>query len=886
MRITKPLRLCLLYRPFRWRRQIGLSVCVIACLHKDGDRYQALPELTLLKDVLPTLDADEILDFIMPKAHPEFLVSGHAYTQHQEDKSACMVKVRVGDLHKEAVVFGPRVWTNGRPGKAEPFERQSLGWENSYGGAGFETNPLGRGIHHETIDGLQIATMPAQEHLQQRLHHHGEHVPPINFGPVPIDWTHRMQKAGTFDPEWIQNVGSGFFDDMDPTMFNAAQDDQIWHDRDHIKAGETFELWNLHPKHACWSGTVPDLRARCFIRRRDQEPDALEEITMQPTTLWFVPDQDNILMYFHGSIAIADDDAYDVVNIMPALEKANEPRTLDYYRKILAQRTDHDTAVLHAFRDEDLIPADMKAPWLENMSAEEQSEMLAKVSRSQYQGYGGDTAQDRYARFVGPIKPMTLGDLPELVQKAEWLQEQVVRESDAAKLEALQDLRENRHEAEAVIGTKTLDYLESLVDPDGTPEAKRHIPISGPPRYRNMKSGTAPVDHPTGEPDLRETAHEIVQAMDQSDMPDATAAMHKMYLYSVQHQQKAPRMSTVRQRRMRREVERRLARGIALSGLDLTGADLSGLDLSGQNLDRAWLESADLRHANMRGCHFHETVLANADLSYACLDEASLHTANLSETILYKTQARKACFNEVLLRSASQWEHCNFSQSRFDLFNASELHVVGCNFEGAYFDNCNFEQSHFEECRFSKATIIKGGYDRCILKNLEFEESSWRNTIVLGTQVEQVNLAGAHLQKTSWAMGTRMKDSDLPGAKLNQSSFREMDIINVTFSGALLQQCDFSLTHLVQCKMLNIRASQSLFVRTFFDGVDLSGSDLMQSNFQKALMKKTRLDKCNFFRADLSEIRVDETTRTDNIYLEGARMAPYHKSVRPSGGLA
>src|SRR5690606_7332252 len=61
-----------------------------------------------------------------------------------------------------------------------------------------------------------------------------------------------------------------------------------------------------------------------------------------------------------AAVAVTTDDASDVSVIMPALESANEPgRSLDHYRRVLAQRLPRDTGALYALRDLDLLPASL-----------------------------------------------------------------------------------------------------------------------------------------------------------------------------------------------------------------------------------------------------------------------------------------------------------------------------------------------------------------------------------------------------------------------------------------------------------------------------------------------------------------------------------------------
>src|SRR3546814_5824728 len=67
----------------------------------------------------------------------------------------------------------------------------------------------------------------------------------------------------------------------------CSSDLQIWADKTELSMDEQVEIWNMHPDLHCWSGTLPSLRARCFIKRKGAE--RLDEVQMRATTVWCVP---------------------------------------------------------------------------------------------------------------------------------------------------------------------------------------------------------------------------------------------------------------------------------------------------------------------------------------------------------------------------------------------------------------------------------------------------------------------------------------------------------------------------------------------------------------------------------------------------------------------
>ncbi len=880
MRIVKPLRLTLMYRPFRWRTRKGLAVTIVACLKKQKDTWQAIPEITLMKDILPLLDADEILDFIMPKPHPEFLVSGNAYTAHQEDKTKCMVKVRVGKKEKQCLVFGDRYWIDNKITPPAEYSSQPMDWAYSYGGPGFPDNPVGQGIAAVQQETGSVHKLPNLESPTDRIHSRGRHVPPINFGPVHIDWPARMGKAGTFDDTWLKTEGTGFFDDLDPLMFNAASEDQIWLDRTELKLDETFEIWNMHPTEPIWQGTLPSVRARCFVRQRTRPADAMQEISMSATTAWFVPDQDCLLLMFHGAMDIQEDDAYDIASIMPALEHLNHPRSAAHYQSIFEQRTDPEKGALYAFRDEDLIPEDMKAPWLELESMENHHTMLAKMSRMQYSAYD-DEAGENWNRFVGPIKPMRLGDLPELVERSQQLREQALQEHEQYRNETLQQIRDEKKKGGPYMPAEMLDSLEDMLKGETGAGSAPQLPMVGPPRMRNVRNLVPAENRALLNLTQMQSAFADTLGQEQSGINPADA-LHKFYLYSVQYQKGAPRVGEHKAMLLRREVKKRVQAGQPLKELDLTGADLSNMDLRNANFDHAWLEAANLARADLSGATFNEAVLARADFSEAAIDQAVLSGANISEAIFYKTRALGAKFSDVIIEGSITLASSVFDESEFSSISVEAITIESCSFRKAVLTDCNLNGATITHTDFSGASIIKGGIDKATLEHLQLDQTILKNCIVTETSIRSSHMHQCTFVKVTFFGQCRMEKCSIRQSEFAQCAFREMKFSLVDFSGSVFNQCDFTLAHIQECRLVKISSPQSLFVRTFFDASDMSGSNLMTGNFQKSVFQNTVLDHCNFFRADLSEILVDETTTTDNLYLEGARLAPYHESVTPT----
>lgn len=186
MKVVKPLRLSALHRPFSWQGQNHLGVSVLALADMGASpRLRPEPELWQLAAEELTLSGG-VLDTAIPKACAEFLATGNAYTHHQQDKTACAVKIQLDSLEKTLVVFGDRHWINDRPSTPLPFAEMRLDWRRAYGGTQFADNPHGIGATPETFPQGRIHRLPNIEPLQERLTSPRHSAQPASFDALDI----------------------------------------------------------------------------------------------------------------------------------------------------------------------------------------------------------------------------------------------------------------------------------------------------------------------------------------------------------------------------------------------------------------------------------------------------------------------------------------------------------------------------------------------------------------------------------------------------------------------------------------------------------------------------------------------------------------------------
>ncbi len=181
----------------------------------NGPEPRLVPEAEITTHLLPKMDCHGILDLILPKTRPEFLVSGAAYTAHQQDKTQCAVRVKVADKEKSLLVFGDRYWLDHRISDPQPFEQMPIAWANAFGGAGFDENPEGKGMDRRLINGVWTTPLPNIEIPTQRISSISQRPRPAGFSPVMINRPRRYKHVATlaisgckrilpaFSPIWI-----------------------------------------------------------------------------------------------------------------------------------------------------------------------------------------------------------------------------------------------------------------------------------------------------------------------------------------------------------------------------------------------------------------------------------------------------------------------------------------------------------------------------------------------------------------------------------------------------------------------------------------------------------------------------------------------------------
>lgn len=839
MKIIKPLRLSVLNRPFRLQGQNHLGVSVMALADMSATP-QLRPEVELWQLAASELQTSGgVLDMAMPKARAEFLATGYAYTHHQQDKTACAVRIEVDDLSKTLAVTGDRYWAGSRPTAPQPFEQMRLDWSRAYGGEGFDENPHGIGAVVENHNGTQFRRLPNIEALQHRIVSPRAKPEPVSFGPLDLQWPRRFRRMGkNYDAHWLQHDFPGFAPDIDWRVFNAASPDQWWEERDTLPLQARWRIWNMHPQKHMQEGTLPPWQARCFIQRQRGDETLFEEIALRATTVWFFPHLEQMVLMWQGNQRINEDDAADVLHLMPALEKTGASRSVNHYRKVLNQRLDKEKGALFAFREKDLLPEDVIGPWIDSDVQESHSPMrdnqnnralqLREQHRARLEAQGSDVS-DLLKAFEEPALPK-LEDLPEFIEEMERKAQEMQQQAEARKAEM-----EARYPEAAALDNR----------PRG-PESMLH---------------------------MQELLAKNGDQLSEKKLAQSREALHKLYLMSVAQQPPAIKLTGDIALIIRQRSERTMAQGGDFSGLDLTGADFSGMDLRGANFRNALLECATFRGCQLDGADFTQAMLARTDLQGATLRDCCFDNASLALAQCRETQFQGAQFAETEMTGAL-FDACDFSNARISDLLLREVGFSQCLFRHAQLNNCVFMELTLPQPDFSHAQMNKTSFIKCELHSAVFARAHLDGCSWVESQLESASFAAATLITCAVASGGTLAGANFNGAYLKQSNLRQAVLHRATFARARLDNSDLSEA---QCEAADFSGSTltgSMFMRTDFRRVRFNDANLMGAMLQKSRLEGADLSYANLFRADLSQSITDQQTQFQGAYSKRVKTLP------------
>lgn len=190
------------------------------------------------------------------KPATDVLVVGSARSPGAQPAPSVDVSVRVGPVHTDLRVHGPRAWFDGltgvRPSNPVPFTDLPLRWEHAWGGfddsdsgAPLEEprNPVGSGVTRDP-SALVGERAPSIEHPDHPVSAAGGKGTPAGVGALGRHWEPRRRYVGTYDEAWERERMPLPPLDFDDRFHQVAPEPLIA--PGHLKGGEPVELIGLH----------------------------------------------------------------------------------------------------------------------------------------------------------------------------------------------------------------------------------------------------------------------------------------------------------------------------------------------------------------------------------------------------------------------------------------------------------------------------------------------------------------------------------------------------------------------------------------------------------------------------------------------------------------
>ncbi|NOQ63958.1 MAG: DUF2169 domain-containing protein [Methyloprofundus sp.] len=228
-------------------------------------------EAKLAEEQIPLIEADTCTgeagfsapiyeaDYAPIKAKCDVLLLGSAYAPQGEPAHKVQVGIKLGDFSKTLIVTGARQWTDkGKidPNSCEEFTVMPFSYDNAYGGldnfhtdeskhSAYMPNPIGKGFYLRQGDKpLEGIPVPQTEDPKQAITKLGEDYQAMALGSIGRGWAERIQYAGTYDQDWIDNCAPFLPADFNPAYYQFAPEDQ---QIPYPIGGEEVILINLTP---------------------------------------------------------------------------------------------------------------------------------------------------------------------------------------------------------------------------------------------------------------------------------------------------------------------------------------------------------------------------------------------------------------------------------------------------------------------------------------------------------------------------------------------------------------------------------------------------------------------------------------------------------------
>jgi uncharacterized protein YjbI with pentapeptide repeats len=847
---------------FQVKGENYLALTVMSAFSFD-DPGKLLDETDLWNAAGSALSSHDVLDMFMPKQKGEILAAGKFFSPDGRPFRAGSVRISVGSKSKTLHVFGDRFWIK-KAGLVsgisdpKPMTEMDITYENAFGGPGYESNPLGKGIETGGTEGT--IPLPNIEYADHLIGAPSDRPEPAGFGPLGLDWQQRSVKLGTYDQKWLETRWPWYPEDMDWTYFNAAQKDQQI--AGYFSGDENVVIENMHPEQPAIKTSLPKRRMRCFVRQGQKGDEVFKELKTRLDTVWLFPEYETGVVIWRTTVRVQDDDATDIHTAYVAHEFLIEPeKPIEYYRDIYfagieEEGTAEEPEVKPPGEEEPaIITRSMESPAAE---AVKDTETEALIQELEKEVAATDAHLAAELKKLGLDPEQFMKDLPMMAVLT------IAAPSGPSAEPSVLELEKNlaRQEAELNEMIKKLGF-----DPNKLMEVSKDIDQTEPPSAKELikQMQDSGINDPETEQYLREMEKEHAEAkkeltalLEEEEKKEAELKKEEPPEREKTEEEFMPELEEF----TREKVVEDYNEGKSFAGKDLSELDLSDLDLSNIDLRGAILENIDFAGTNLKGAILSGAVLAGASLLRATLTSAKMDGCNLNGV-----QGRQADMSHSDLCGSDMTES-DFSQGNFEKACMDNAILENAKLEGARFEGVSaqwtvFTAAGLRKTDFRGADITRADFTDADIQDANFAETEAHSATFEGATGKSVNFEKADLRKSRADEGTRLERADFQKADLSEANWEGANLPSSTLRFATLTMTDLSSCSLQGCDFYRAVAKKAKFSRADLTDADMTSINLFRGDLTKAKLVRTDLKGSNLFEVEFLKAKLQKTNFQD-----------------------
>jgi len=921
MKIIKPINQGLLYKTYEADRKFYL--CTVILSYFSFDSSSLLSEPDLWKFAGAELGKDAMLDMCMPKPKGEVLVVGKCFAPEAKPVPGYEVGLQIGPIDKTLYVFGDRFWKRKKGilktiSDPLPFTEMDVSYANAFGGPDYKKNPLGKGhTSIKTDTGKNVYPLPNIEDPRDLIDSPKKKPDPAGFGPIDLTWPQRMEKVGTYDQKWLDNLFPGLAENIDYTYFNAAPPDQCLDG--FFNGNESFEIRGMHPEKKVLQSRLPETKSRCFMNLKTDEGEQFREIKANLDTVWLFPHAEKGIIVWRGVVEIGTDDAEDVLHMLVAYERINdEPRSIPHYKEALLKRLDEEKGYLYMIDEKDLIPPGEKSGLAVMMEEAKKEDSILGENLKKKAEKEKKKAEEKKAQamekakaamekaglnpdemILQPPPPPPTPEIP-VIDPTNLDPEAIMKfmkdtESDALarKDKAMADAMARKEQAEKKIKDlckkQGLDY-EKVMEKLKGERAKRPV-FSADNAIEKLRKAKKTVEKQVIEACARlgidyETA--ATKAKEQPDGktfpiikmiekikkfdPDDPEMIEKLklaeekskeaYIKTAHHLPEPEPLSPEEAERLKHEFLTAHAQGKSFEGKDFAGIDLGGMDLKNTDLHGIYLEGAKLSGADLTGADLSGAVLAWADLTGATLNSAKMHETCLGGANFTNAEVKNADLTEGIL-SKSNLTGTDFSGTGLNKVELMDATFDNTNLSNTSLTEAIFLETDFSGANFSGADLTGTHFIKPKLDRVNFSGAKAESVNFIEASCEEAVFKDADLTNVRFPKNANLKRADFTGAVLDNANLMDADLTKATFVKASLNNANLMKANLNHADLTGITAKKASFMKADLSDAKMVGTNLMEANFKSSKLVRTDFRMANLYGAEVMRAVVGETDFRD-----------------------